>query len=149
MVIMENDPLQQPQNQPVQQPQVPGPVEPAPVQQPQIQPLVPGPAEPELAPQKKVGNYIVTAFGVLILLTIFLPKSSLAQSLAFPVIILGAVAGIKFIIDAIRSSRTKPALVRLFFIFGGFGVGIFIFIACVIAGTIIGFSKDPNPQGCG
>lgn len=88
--------------------------------------------------------------GVLIFLAIFLPNSSAAQALAYPIIILGAVAGIKFFIDSIRSSRkVNNALVKTFVIFGGLGVGVVIFIVCLIAGAIVGFTKDPNPQSTG
>jgi NAD/NADP transhydrogenase alpha subunit len=87
--------------------------------------------------------------GALILLAIFLPNSSFAQMLAYPIIILGALAGIKFFMDSIRFSKTKNPLVRSFVIFGGLGVGAVIFIVCLIAGAIVGFAKDPNPQSTG
>jgi hypothetical protein len=98
---------------------------------------------------KKSSHYISTGLGVLILLAIFLPNSSFAQMLSFPIIILGLVAGIKFFIDTIRSSKTKNVAVRSFLILGGFGIGAFIFIVCLIAGSIVGFAKDPNPQSTG
>lgn len=100
-------------------------------------------------PVKKPTNYIAVGLGALILLAIFLPSSSFAQLLAFPIIILGAVAGIKFFIDSIRSSKGRNPLVQSFVIFGGLGVGAVIFIVCLIAGAIVGFAKDPNPQSTG
>lgn len=110
---------------------------------------VPQQTAPQAAPIKKPTNYIAVGFGVLILLVIFLPNSTLAQMLAYPIIILGAIAGIKFFIDSIRSSRAKNPLIRSFVVFGGFGVGAVIFIVCLIAGAIVGFAKDPNPQSTG
>src|SRR3989344_1367375 len=95
------------------------------------------------APVKKPTHYLAAGLGVMILLAIFLPNSSFAQMLAYPIIILGAVAGIKFFIDSVRSSKTKNPLVRSFVIFGGLGVGSVIFIVCLTTGAIVGFAKDP------
>lgn len=106
-------------------------------------------APPKEAPKIKFVNYLFTAFGILILLAIFLPNSALAQSLAYPIILLGLISGIAFFIESIRSSATMSPLARPFIIFGGFGVGVFIFFTTLIVGVIVGFSKDPNPQGCG
>lgn len=113
--------------------------------------LTPAPHQtaPQEAPVKKPTHYITAGLGVLILLAIFLPNSSFAVMLAWPIIILGAVAGIKFFIDSVRSSKTKNPLVKSFVIFGGLGIGAVIFIVCLIAGAIVGFAKDPNPQSTG
>ncbi len=114
---------------------------PAPVRQP---------GAAQTAPVKKPHNYAFLGLGVLILLAIFLPNSSAAQALAYPIIILGAIAGIKFFIDSIRSSRrVNNVLAKSFVVFGGLGVGVVIFIVCLIAGAIVGFAKDPHPQSTG
>lgn len=122
------------------------------------QPMAPppqanAPAPPEFAPEAgpkiRVGNYLLTAFGVLLLLVIFLPNSAFAQSLAYPIIILGLVAGVAFFVETVKSSKNMNVLARGFIIFAGVGVGVVIFFASLIAGVVVGFSKDPNPQGCG
>lgn len=94
-------------------------------------------------------RYAGTGIGLLVALAIFAPASYLTQQLAWPIIGLGAFAGVKFFIDAINLSRKMNPIVRSFAILGGLGVGIVIFIACVIGGIVIGFTKDPNPQSTG
>lgn len=140
---MENEGNQQGPNNLVNQVVPPSP-------QPQ-QPLSPQapPGSEQSAPVKKPSHYITAGLGVLILLAIFLPNSSFAQLLAWPIIILGAVAGIKFFVDSLRSSKASNPLVRSFVVLGGLGVGIVIFVVCLIAGAIVGFAKDPNPQSTG
>ena len=152
---MENDPNQQPQNQPPAVelsgagPVVP-PVAPVPVvtpPQPVIQPTPPSPQPISTvppAPQKHIGNYIIVGFGVLILLSMVLPKSRVAQMLFIPIILLGAVAGITFFVKSIRSSKGSNPLVRVFVIFGGLGVGVVIFIISLIQGLVVFAVKDPN-----
>jgi len=104
----------------------------------------------EPAPVSKLHNYVVSGIGVLILLVIFLPASRVSQALAYPIIILGAVAGIKFFIDSIRAcKRESNVFIKTFVFFGGLGIGGVIFIVFFIAGAIVGFSKDPNPQSTG
>lgn len=127
--------------EPFGQPQSPSPPQPN-------APITPQYA-PEAAPKVRVGNYLLTAFGVLLLLVIFLPNSAFAQSLAYPIIILGFVAGVMFFVETVKSSSKMNVLARGFIIFAGVGVGIVIFFASLIAGVVVGFSKDPNPQGCG
>jgi hypothetical protein len=94
-------------------------------------------------------NYIMLAFGVLIMLAIFLPKSTFAQNLGWPIIILGAIAGIKFATDSFLASKHSSLLIRPFIIFAGLGIGGVIFISCLIAAAVISFSKNPNPQSTG
>jgi hypothetical protein len=97
-------------------------------------------------PSKKIGHYIVAAFGLLFLLVFILPNSEFAQFLAFPIVILGGVSGIKFFVDAIISSKASNPFVRTFIILGGLGVGVVIFLVCLFAGAAVSFGKDPHPQ---
>lgn len=101
------------------------------------------------APKKYFSSYLYSSFGVLILLAIVLPPSPLSQALAYPVILLGIVSGVKFAIESIRTSAKSIPLFRPFIIIGGIGIGIVIFLACAIAGAVVGFVKDPNPQSTG
>ena len=116
--------------------------------QPQTnQPQQPAPAQTD--PKRKPINYVLFGLGVLIVAAIFLPNSTFAQALAYPIWLCGAAAGILFFIDTINSSKSKSPLVRSFIILGGVGVGVVIFVICLVAGAFVGFSKDPNPQSTG
>ncbi len=137
------------ENNPPQNPEPfgpPNPVPPSPAPPQNLPPYQHAPAGP---PKIRIVNYLFAGFGILIVLAIFLPNSVLAQSLAYPIIILGGISGVVFFVESIKSSQTMSPLVRPFVIFGGFGVGVFIFFTTLIVGAIVGFSKDPNPQGCG
>lgn len=105
---------------------------------------------PPPAPRKRAHNYAFLGLGILILLAIFLPNSEFAQMLGIPIVILGAVAGIKFLADSVSyGMKLKNALVTAFVIVGGLGVGIVIFLASLVAGFIVGYAKDPHPQSTG
>lgn len=146
---MENDPNQQPQGQqtaaePIVSGQVSPTVTPV-VTPPQPSNSVQPPDTIQPAPEKKPVHYIMAAFGILILLSIFLPKSTIAQGIVWPIVIFGLVAGISFLVRSYRAGQSSSPIVKVFSIVGGLGVGIVIFIACVIWGVVAAASKNPNP----
>jgi hypothetical protein len=95
---------------------------------------------------KKIGHYIGAAFGIIFILVFFLPNSVYAQMLAFPIMALGAVTGIKFFVDSIVASKRSNPLIRTFVIFGSLGVGVVIFFVFMFVGMGVMLSKDPQPE---
>jgi uncharacterized membrane protein len=69
-----------------------------------------------------------------------------AQMLAFPIMALGAVTGIKFFVDSIVASKRSNPLIRTFVIFGSLGVGVVIFFVFMFVGMGVMLSKDPQPE---
>jgi uncharacterized protein YqhQ len=99
-----------------------------------------------LEKSKKFGHFLLAIFGILAVLVFILPNSSTAQALAFPILLFGTVAGIKFFVDSIISTREKNPVVRTFLVLGGLGVGIVIFFIFLILGLGVAAAKDPHPQ---
>lgn len=151
---MENENNQQPQNNP-EQPRDSNngvnqttPPSQAPIPQPPT--IQPAPATAvDNAPKMRVWNYIGAVFGLLIVMAMFLPASSFTENLGWPIGILGVVAGLTFMWSAIIESRKTNKLVQPFVILGGIGMGVVIFIICLVIAVIVGLSKNPHPQSTG
>lgn len=146
---MENDPSQQSQSQqttvePTVSGQATPPIAPV-VTPPQPSNSTQPPDTIQPAPEKKPIHYIMAAFGILILLSLFLPKSTISQAIVWPIVLFGLVAGISFLIKSYRAGQRGSPIVKVFSIVGGLGVGVVIFIACVIWGLVAAASKNPNP----
>jgi hypothetical protein len=99
-----------------------------------------------LEKSKTLGKFLKAFFGILAILIFILPNSTTAQALAFPIFLFGTVAGIKFFVDSLISTRGKNPIVRTFLVFGGLGVGIVIFFIFLFLGFGVATAKDPHPQ---
>jgi hypothetical protein len=95
---------------------------------------------------KKIGHYIGAAFGIIFILVFFLPNSVYAQMLAFPIMALGAVTGIKFFVDSIVASKKSNPTHKDICYFWELRCGRSIFFVFMFVGMGVMLSKDPQPE---
>ena len=95
-------------------------------------------------------KFIYAGLGLVILLACLMPASGSAQALAYPLVILGFMAGCDFLRRSIVGSRdTSNLIVKIFMIMGGLGVGIVIFFICSFSALFVAISKSPETVSCG
>lgn len=116
------------------------------------QPGVQTPLIGDKGPNFTIDSIIGFIFVVMILISWFWPVKScggcariqVSDLIALPMIIMGAVAGISFLVRVVRLTRgTKPVL-RFFGILAGVGGGIFIFQVGLISGLMAGLRAHPT-----
>jgi len=116
------------------------------------QPIIQTPLAGDKKPNFTIDGIISLIFIAMILIGWFWPveryrgKSStqVTDLLVLPIIIMGAVAGISFLVRVIKLTRRTKLILRFFGILVGIGGGIFIFLVGLVSGLVSGFRAHPT-----
>ena len=116
------------------------------------QPIIQTPLAGDKKPNFTIDSIIGLVFVVLILISWFWPVEScrykcgtqVGDLIVLPMIIMGAVAGISFLVRVIKLTRGTKLILRFFGILVGIGGGVFLFIVGFVSGLIAGLRAHPT-----
>ena len=117
------------------------------------QPIAQAPLAGDKKPNFTIDSVIGLIFVVMILISWFWPVDTcryyncgtqVSDLIAWPMIIMGAVAGISFLVRVVKLTRGNKPVLRFFGILAGVGGGVFIFLVGLISGFIAELRAHPT-----
>lgn len=105
------------------------------------------PAQPPMHPSYKIGNWIVLIYIVMVTLGFIIsvsdPDPTLSIIMFWAVLIIGAVAGISFLVKMAHHAKTSSPVVQIFSVIVGIGGGFVIFVIAFVAALTGYFAGNP------